>query len=273
MSYGELDYALLNTQIAIHSDKSEYLEASDILTGILNRTPNEMTPYRRAFTLFNLTLVNVSVGTDKDAVTRSIVELQRQFKLMGHTRMVKWCRALQAEVDLREGNISSAKTKFQECVKHSWGRDTDNTIYCLEALGNGSRWGAEKEMSSWTTLFLGNALKMKEKLALHKALQYLADVFLGHDDPDTATSLLTVALDGFTYMDVHYSKAQCMVRLGHISLSRGDLSRALELFEEARPLFARSSQESQIVVVNEWIASITQQMSEITGRLRAAPTY
>ncbi|KAJ7828611.1 hypothetical protein B0H13DRAFT_2289961 [Mycena leptocephala] len=42
----------------------------------------------------------------------------------------------------------------------------------------------------------------KEKLGLLKALQFLGDVFLGQDDEDTATSLYTVALNGFTQMDV-----------------------------------------------------------------------
>jgi hypothetical protein len=51
-----------------------------------------------------------------------------------------------------------------------------------------------------------------------------------------------------------------MVRFAHISQTRGDCSRALELLEAARPLFARSSQEKEIVLVDERIASITQQI-------------
>jgi hypothetical protein len=117
-------------------------------------------------------------------------------------------------------------------------------------------------MDSWTTIFFVQALKTKENISIHKALQFLADVFLCLDDEDTATSLLTVALEGFTHMDVHRSKGECMLRLGQISRKQGDLSRAHELWEAARPLFERSSQPKQIVQINERISSITQLIAE-----------
>jgi hypothetical protein len=194
-------------------------------------------------------------------VQRRIEEAKAKFNAIGSQRLPIWCDAIQADLDLREGNISLAKEKFQECVKFSWGRDAMNTTYCLERLGEGCHWGTSA-MSSWTTVFVGYALKTKDNLAIHKGLQFLADIFLDLDDQHTATSLLTVALEGFIGMDVHRSKGECMLRLGQISLTQGDFSRALELWEAARPLFERSSQAEQLIQVNERIASITQQMAE-----------
>jgi hypothetical protein len=82
-------------------------------------------------------------------------------------------------------------------------------------------------------------------------------MFLRQKDENTAISLFTVALVGFTYMDVHQSRAQCMLRLGDISNGRGDLQKARELWETARPLFACSSQAEEVQCVDERLAYVS----------------
>jgi hypothetical protein len=259
MSGGELDYALLNSLVGIHEDKTEYAEAYNILTEILNNT--ELGPYRHAITLINLATLEIRMGSVTEVVQRRSEEAKAKFKEVGYTRLLDWCDTILADLDLREGNILPAKEKFQETLKSSRGKDEELVTYCLDRLGDGRHWG-NQDMSTWTTVFFIHALKTKYNLPMYKALQFLADVFLGLDEHDTATSLLTLALEGFTHMDIHRSKAECMVRFAHISQTRGDCSRALELLEAARPLFARSSQEKEIVLVDERIANITQQISE-----------
>jgi hypothetical protein len=101
-------------------------------------------------------------------------------------------------------------------------------------------------MSSWTAVYLVNSLQRKEKLGIYKAFQFLGDIFLLQNDEHTAISLFTVALEGFTQMDVHRSRAECMLHLGDISRGDGDLLKAVEFWEAARPLFERSSQAKQV---------------------------
>jgi hypothetical protein len=74
--------------------------------------------------------------------------------------------------------------------------------------------------------------------------------------------LFTVALEGFTYMDVHRSRAECMVRLGDISNQCGDLLRAVELWNTARPLFERSSQAKEVQHIDKRLASIDNNVLE-----------
>jgi hypothetical protein len=81
-------------------------------------------------------------------------------------------------------------------------------------------------------------------------------MFLTHKDENTAISLFTVALVGFTYMDVHRSRAECMIRLGDISSRHGDLLKAVELWESARPLFERSSQAKEAQCVDERLSCV-----------------
>jgi hypothetical protein len=115
-------------------------------------------------------------------------------------------------------------------------------------------------MSNWTTVFLVNSLRTKQKLKIYKSLQFLGDVCLTQGDEDTAISLFTVALEGFTYMDVHRSRAECMLRLGNISQERNDFATAVELWTTSRPLFERSLQIKHINLIDEKLAKIKEEL-------------
>jgi hypothetical protein len=113
-------------------------------------------------------------------------------------------------------------------------------------------------MSSWTVIYLVNSLQRKEKLGIYKAFQFLGDVFLSQNNEQTAISLFTVALEGFTQMDVHRSRAECILQLGDISESHGNLLKAVEFWEAARLLFERSSQAKQVQHIDESVANISE---------------
>jgi hypothetical protein len=103
-----------------------------------------------------------------------------------------------------------------------------------------------------------HSLKRTEKLGIYKALEFLGDVFLSQNDEYTAMSLFIVALEGFTQMDVHRSRAECMLKLGDIYMGHSDPLRAVEFWEAARPLFERSSQAKQVQSINERLAGISK---------------
>ncbi|KAJ7744154.1 hypothetical protein B0H16DRAFT_995066, partial [Mycena metata] len=134
--------------------------------------------------------------------------------------------------------------------------------YCLERLGDVSRWKNGHHESSWCTVLLVHSLRQKEKLGIHKGLQFMGDIFLQENDEVTAISLFTLALQGFTLMDVHRSRAECMIRLGDISEKNGDLLNALEFWEMARPLFERSSQTKQIQAIDERMSKVNEDVKE-----------
>jgi hypothetical protein len=102
----------------------------------------------------------------------------------------------------------------------------------------------------------------KDKLGVHKALLSLGDMFLALNDEDTATTLFIVALDGFTQMDVHRSRAECMLRLGDHAMEHDNVLKAVELWETARPLFDRSSQSKRVEHVDERLAGVAQNVLE-----------
>lgn len=74
-----------------------------------------------------------------------------------------------------------------------------------------------------------------------------------HGDQDTAHSLFTLALEGFTQMDVHRSRGNCLLWLGDIARQKRDVSKAVEIWSMARPLFERSLQTKQIQQIDKWV--------------------
>ncbi|KAJ7457737.1 hypothetical protein FB451DRAFT_1406609 [Mycena latifolia] len=73
-------------------------------------------------------------------------------------------------------------------------------------------------------------------------------------------SLWVVALEGFTQMDVHHSRAECMRRLGDLSKLQEDIVKAAELWKAVRPLFERSSQGKQMAHIDERLSGISSEL-------------
>ncbi|KAJ6447999.1 hypothetical protein C8R45DRAFT_948250 [Mycena sanguinolenta] len=105
--------------------------------------------------------------------------------------------------------------------------------------------------------YLSFAYTTKEKLALYKALLFLGDVFVVvNADDSTAFSLYTVALEGFTCMDVHQSRAQYLLHLGDLVHKQGNTAAAIVHWKTARPLFEKSLQTKDIAQIDSRLACV-----------------
>jgi tetratricopeptide (TPR) repeat protein len=260
MSSGNLDHGIMTTQANIHQLKSEYVEAHSIHTRILEETSIQ-DPYNYGITVLNVAEIDVIVGAPKDDVQRNCDRARKMLDTVGNVEGVTMCDVILSDLHLREGNSLAAKTILARCFKVTL-EYSEMQTFCLERLGDTSRWGSLHGMWSCTTVFLVHSLKRKEKLGIYKALQFLGDLFLSQEDKHTAISLFTVALEGFTEMDVHRSRAECMLRFGDISMRHSDLLKAVEFWERARPLFEHSSQAKQVQHINERLAGISEDMLE-----------
>ncbi|KAJ7906629.1 hypothetical protein B0H13DRAFT_1880405 [Mycena leptocephala] len=257
MSQGSLNHDIMSIQAEIHRHKSEYVEARSIHTRILEETSIIQDPSNYGYALLNVGEIDVMIGAPKDDVQRKCDKARKMLDTLGDVEGVTMCDVILADLYLREGNSLAANTIFKRCLKVSLEFSQIQT-YCLERLGNTSYWGDLDGMSSWTTIYLVNSLQRKEKLGTYKAFQFLGDVFHSQNDEHTAISLFTVALEGFTQMDVHCSRAECMLQLGDISKGHGDLLKAVEFWEAARTQFEGSLQAKQVQCIDERVANISK---------------
>jgi tetratricopeptide (TPR) repeat protein len=260
MSHGSLDHNIMSTQAEIHRLKSEYVEARRIHTMILEGSTIQ-NPCSYGFALLNVAEIDVLIGAPKNDVQRNCDRASKMLDTVGEVRGVTMCDVILADLHLREGDSLAAKKALEKCLKVTL-EASDIQTCCLERLGDTSCWGYLHGMWSWTTVFLVHSLKRKERLGIHRALRSLGDIFLAQDDEHTAISLFTVALEGFTEMDVHRSRAECMFRLGNISMGHGDPLKAVEFWNRARPLFERSSQAKQVQGIDERLAGISEDVLE-----------
>jgi hypothetical protein len=260
MSHGTLDYDIMTTQAEIHRHKSEYVEARSIHTRILEGTTIQ-DPYSYGLAVVNVAEIDGLIGTPKDDMQRNCDRARKMLHTVGNVEGVTMCDVILADLHLREGNSLAAKTILARCLKVTPEYSQIQT-YCLEQLGDASSWGDLDGMFNWTAVFLVHSLKRKEKLGIFKALQFLGDIFLSQNDEQTAISLFTVALEGFTQMDVHRSRAECMLQLGDISKGHGDMLKTVEFWEVARPLFECSSQAKQVQYIDERVTAISEDVLE-----------
>jgi hypothetical protein len=167
-----------------------------------------------------------------------------------------YIRMIEASIELREEKFDMAKAKLQECIH--LGTENQVESFCLERLADVKAWPSSEWQFKWPVIYCGSAYKSKDKLALHKALLFLGDVFIVTKDDETATNLYKIALDGFTQMDVHCSRAQCMLRLGDLANKQGHLSQAIDFWITAQPLFLQSLQAKDVAQVNTRLLTATK---------------
>ncbi|KAJ7452895.1 hypothetical protein FB451DRAFT_1521009 [Mycena latifolia] len=243
--------------------KSEYAEARNIYTQ-LARDDAVQESCNNALSLLNIVQLDIIIGASKQDVLSNLDKAMALFDAhkFGYYEVFSakiYCNIELGKLHLREGEILTAKDILQKCFHSTWENDAQGVLSCMESLANVNHW-PESDFdwaSRWTFIYLGYAKKLENKWAIHQALQFLGYVFQAEGDSVTATALFTVALDTFTHMDIHQSRAECMLQLGDLSKGQGDVLKAIELWKTAKPLFERSSQVKQVVQIDERLAAIT----------------
>ncbi|KAJ7444338.1 hypothetical protein FB451DRAFT_1189666 [Mycena latifolia] len=252
MADGDLDHFIMNNLAEVHRVRSEYVDARNIQTQLLRVSVNQGA-YDRAVALINIAQIDVETGASQHDIQENVHKATTLFSEISNSMGTAYSDMILAALAAREGDLLTAKKLFQQALSFTWGKDADTVSYCLEGLAHiSTTW------NTWPVIFLCHSLKLKRKREIHKALQFQGEQYLADGDQQTALSLFTVALEGFTQMDIHRSRAECMLRLGDISKEDGDILKAAELWKAARPLFQRSSQTHQIAYVDERLAGIAE---------------
>ncbi|KAJ7903930.1 hypothetical protein B0H13DRAFT_1882028 [Mycena leptocephala] len=237
--------------------KSEYAKARKNHIEIIQIMSQEQEPGSHAFSLLTIAQIDVMIGANEQDVLQTLEKAKTIFISLGHFSGAMVYEMILADLNLRDCTVLAAKNLSQKCLDWSWTKDNGVASYCLERMADVSRWGATH--FHWTStnsmVYLEFAKKTQQKLALYKAFRFLGDVLLSSRDESTAENLFTVALEAFTYMDVHQSRADCMLRLGDIAQQRGDIGGAAVLWRKSRPLFERSQQTKNVGQVDDRLAA------------------
>ncbi|KAF7358750.1 ATPase-AAA-core domain-containing protein [Mycena sanguinolenta] len=256
ISGGSLDHTIMRCLAQIQLYKSEYAEARSIHAELVRTCSPEQDPYDYGTSLLNIAEIDLKTGAASQDVYEAIERARQIYDDFQHSIGLLCCDLISADLDLRNGDLVAARTGFLQCLSVSRGKIVEIVSYTLERLADSRLWSTGSWDSSWPVLYLVQSHTSHDNLALQKALYFLGDRFMIDGDWNTAESLFTLALEGLTHMDVHCSRAQCILRLGELAETKGDLTAATDFWKSARPLFQRSLQ--------------TEEVSRIDARLAAA---
>jgi tetratricopeptide (TPR) repeat protein len=254
----------MNIEAEVYQLKTEYTKARCIHEAILRQTSAELSPIAHAHALASIAFLDTVTGASAEIVSRNLDTATVAFQNAHFPRGISTCELFYADLLLREGDAAGARAKYLSLFSSLRSSDDELACFCLAKLADPIKpMHASVEIVRWAVVFLAFTLRtsVRNLVTVNQALRCLGDVLMRQGADDTALSILMVALEGFTRMDVHQSRAECMLSLGDISMKQGEFTKALQFWEAARPLFERTSQARQIALFDERIATVSQKIS------------
>jgi tetratricopeptide (TPR) repeat protein len=253
-----LHLGILNIEAEIHLVKSEYLESRKLQVGIASSC--QPTSYRATLANLNIAFIDIATGADSKIIHQNLD------MAMSHLKALNGLQARQigliadyaaAELYLQNGALGTAILMFEKCFASFQDISTELALYGLGRLADLSTgMNGTSTTLRWAGIFLGLALKCKDKVQTMQAFRCLGQILSAKGDNETALNLFYVALQGFTFMDIHRWRADCMVRIANILRNQGEVIKAVELWKAARPLFERSTQMKDINWIDAKIAEV-----------------
>jgi tetratricopeptide (TPR) repeat protein len=253
-----LRLGILNYEAEIHLVKSEYLESRNLQVTLASCS--QPTSYIAIMANLNVAFIDIAIGADSKDIRQNLDIARSHLKALygrraRETGLIADYGA--AELCLRDGPVAVAREMFERFLVLSQDFSTDVALYGLGRLGDLSTGMNDTPTTlRWAGIFLGMALNCKDKLCTMQAFRCLGQIYSAESDDETALSLFKAALDGFSFMDVHRWRADCMVRIADILNTHGEVVKAVELWKAAKPLFERSSQMKDILKIDAKLAAV-----------------
>ncbi|KAJ7149446.1 hypothetical protein C8R43DRAFT_1236470 [Mycena crocata] len=237
-------------KIDLHLGKTEYIDAQILsLEAIRYKQTSHPPTNDTAFDHINLAHISILTGGDPEVVNGYLATVREQC-----STFVNWplglilCEVHAADLALRGGDAAGARIVFEKAyAQFVDSEDREEELLCLERLAD-HRLGMYTLDATlrWASVFLATALQSGGKLVTMGALRCLGAFFAAEGDDVTALSVFEVALEGYTLMDVHQRRGQCMSGMGDIFQRRGDVGKAVELWTTALHLYERSGTKGEI---------------------------
>jgi hypothetical protein len=216
--------------------------------------------------LANIVALDLVTGTSTEIVSRNLNAAVDAFQTAQFPRGILLCQILAADLKVREGDNKGACTEYVRAFTSAYSNDdVELSRRCLSKLADSiCPVHADSEIARWAVILLAFTMRTchQNMLTVHQAMWFLGNILAQQDADDEALSILTVALEGFTWMDVHCSRAECMRTLGNVHSKHGEFHRASIFWMEARPLFERSLQAQAVAEIDSKLADLERHLEE-----------
>jgi hypothetical protein len=217
-----------------------------------NSSP-EATPIQHFYALINIACIDLEMDAEVAQVQEGLNTARAVCESLPsrYPRGMQICDIMVARLHLQQGQRTESRRMYEDSFTSLQCRDNETSLLCLRVLGDPTNsLGTLQETFRWAIVFLAVGLRGRDNLAICQALRCLADILVQQAEEGTALALLEISLQGFTAMDVHRGRAECLYGIGGIWDSRGEPEKAVELWQMARRLFEMSSQSKKVDLID-----------------------
>jgi hypothetical protein len=273
----QMESLLMNIEANAYQATTEYSNARPMQEAILHQTSVVLSPVGHGCAVVNIALLDTVTGASADVVSRNLDAAATAFRNGHNPRGICWCELFHADLRLQEGDATGAKSQYLRLFAATCDSNDGAACHCLEQLADPTKpvHANTLESARWAVVFFAFALRplVRNPLTVHQAFRRLGDALVGQGAENSALNILAIALDGFTQMDVHQGRAECMRTIGDVHVQHGDLSKAREMWESARPLFECSEQKKEVARIDERLQTleVAQKFHALTKAELPAP--
>ncbi|KAJ7268432.1 hypothetical protein C8J57DRAFT_1612495 [Mycena rebaudengoi] len=228
---GQTYIKVQNLQAEIYYLKTEYAAARHLHVSSLLAARDRAPTANIALCHLNLALIDIQLGSKAEQVQENLTRSITLFEKFGWSFGLLYCDTAVADLLLSQGKVHEARAMFQSCFAAVRQYSApEAAAFCLERLAD-----VQNEMNHvhdvwhWAGTFLAFSVVTKNSLTLMKAIRCYGNLFAVSGEDSMAFTLFQVALEGFTFMDVHRWKAKCMIDIGDILERRGELHKSMAL--------------------------------------------
>ncbi|KAJ7831312.1 hypothetical protein B0H14DRAFT_2804975 [Mycena olivaceomarginata] len=265
MRGARMETILMNIEGDAYQEKTDYAKARHVHGLILGRTSVAISPVEHAYSRVNIAFLDIVTGAAVEIVLHNLEAAASILQNMQETRGVLICELTRADLQRREAEEFGVGAKYIHLFITTQIEENELAMLTLQRLADSTYpVHAAAEVARWAVVFLAFALRssVRNMLGAHQALKSLGDVLSHQGIDNDALNILTVALEGFTWMDVHQSRAECMRSIGDLHMRHCEFSKASTFWKEARPLFEVSLQAKSIAGIDHRLAELDQQQQQ-----------
>ncbi|KAJ7098225.1 hypothetical protein C8R44DRAFT_888860 [Mycena epipterygia] len=247
---------VLDIEAGIKFELSEYDEARTVYEAVVLMTDLNRHPYFHVNALFNLVKIDLEMGREEVHVLRDLAGAKGTATRLGWVQGMLFGERLMAGVQLLRGETAMAREGYTRCFdSYRRARMLPGATQCLEMLADLRHGMCDLEDTfRLAGTYLALVRVSKDLVHTYQALRCLGDIFLAQGDSETALNIFYAVLEGSTEMGVHRRRADCMSRIGNIFMAQGNTAGARKMWEDARPLFLRSTQIKDVASIDASLA-------------------
>ncbi|KAJ7236840.1 hypothetical protein C8J57DRAFT_1728170 [Mycena rebaudengoi] len=256
------DLGILDGEAFIYYQLTEYRRARDVRMAIVRLTSLDKCACFHLHALINVIHDDVVLGEDEPDILSRIEVVDEMAQRIGFYTARPLCDLARAEVNHPKQNLTVATIQYKQCLNIFRGADEWAACACFGHLSDLALDQDIDDATRWVMAYF--AFSHTRAVVTHKfhAVRRLGDINLAIGDEETAISLFTVALQGYSGMGVHRGRAECIVRPGGIFSKHGDIRAARELWEVAERFFMRSSQNRDAEDVKRRLDELPQENAQ-----------